>query len=156
MEELLKLLDPFLVLENINFEEDRISLYTKSTRTDVVCPYCKTTSNKVHSHYSRSFQDLPIQGNKVTIVLDNRKMFCQNPNCGHKTFAEKFSFLVHKSKKTIRLEDEIVRISQNISSVKAAKLLKKSVAMVGKSTICNILKKRIDYHQERASKEGLY
>ncbi|WP_157732415.1 transposase family protein [Thermoanaerobacterium sp. RBIITD] len=28
------------------------------------CPFCGHTSSKVHSHYKRSFQDLPMQGNK--------------------------------------------------------------------------------------------
>lgn len=142
MEELIKLLDPFLELESTAIKGDVIYLHVKSSRSDVVCPYCKSTSNKPHSHYQRSFQDLPIQGKKVIIVLDNRKMFCNNPECEHKTFAETFDFLLPKSKKSNRLTDEIINISLNVSSVTASEVLRKGIVDVGKSTICTLLKKR--------------
>lgn len=142
MEELLKLLDPFLELENAIFKGDVIYLYAKSSRIDVVCPYCRAASNKVHSRYQRSFQDLPIQGKKVIVVLDNRKMFCHNPECEHKTFAETFDFLSPKAKKSNRLADEIINISLNVSSVTASETLRSGIVDVGKSTICNLLKKR--------------
>ena len=142
MEELIKLLDPFLELESTVIKEDVIYLHVKSSRLDVVCPYCESTSNKAHSHYQRSFQDLPIQGKKVIIVLDNRKMFCNNPECGHKTFAETFDFLPHKAKKSNRLTDEIINISLNVSSVTASEILRRGIVNVGKSTICTLLKKR--------------
>jgi transposase len=142
MEELIKLLDPFLKLESTVIKDDVIYLHVKSFRLDVECPYCKSTSNKAHSHYQRSFQDLPIQGKKVIIVLENRKMFCYNPECGHKTFAETFDFLLPKAKKSNRLTDEIINISLNVSSVTASEILRKGTVDIGKSTICTLLKKR--------------
>jgi hypothetical protein len=51
------------------------------------------------------------------------------------------AFIKHKAKKTMRLENEIVRVSANVSSIAASKILKKQIANVGKSTICNLLKK---------------
>jgi transposase len=119
-----------------------ININVISVREEVVCPYCGKPSSKVHSHYKRSFQDLPMQGKKVKIILNNRKMFCNNPDCNHTTFAENFDFLPFKAKKTKRLDDEIVNISMNLSSLTAAKLLRNSVAYVGKSTVCGLLKKR--------------
>lgn len=152
MDELLRLLDPFLELENTIFKGDIIYLHAKSSRSDVLCPYCKSTSNKPHSHYQRSFQDLPIQGKKVIIVLENRKMFCNNPKCGHKTFAETFNFLSPKAKKSNRLKDEIINISLNVSSVTASDILRNRTVDVGKSTICNLLKKR--YSQDKQGKDN--
>jgi ribosome biogenesis GTPase A len=75
-------------------------------------------------------------------MLSNRKMLCYNTECNHTTFAESFDFLKFKAKKTKRLEDEIINISMNVSSLTATDLLKNSVENVGKSTICNLLKKR--------------
>jgi len=68
-------------------------------------------------------------------------MFCNNPNCNHTTFAERFDFISYKAKKTRRLEDEIIRLSINCSSIAASKIMGKNVVDVGKSTICNLLKK---------------
>ena len=133
-----------------------IYLYVKSSRTDVMCPYCKSTSDKPHSHYQRSFQDLPIQGKKVIIVLENRKMFCKNPECGHKTFAETFDFLQPKAKKSNRLTDEIINISLNVSSITASGILRSGTVNVGKSTICNLLKKRNSQYKQGKHNKGLH
>lgn len=141
MNELIKFLDPNLVLEKHEIIDDVITLYVKSSCVEATCPYCKSSSNKVHSHYARSFQDLPIQGKKTIIILNNRKMFCNNAGCEHTTFAETFDFLQYKAKKTDRLKDEIIRVSLRQSSMSASEYLMNSVANVKKSTICSYLKK---------------
>lgn len=141
MDEFIKLLDKSLEYVDHYILDDTIYIKVTSIRRNTLCPYCGTSTDKVHSHYERRFQDLPIQGKKVMIILNNRKMFCNNKGCDHKTFAETFDFLAFKSKKTIRLEDEIINISQNVSSVAAARIINTGIANVGKSTICNLLKK---------------
>lgn len=65
----------------------------------------------------------------------------QNPDCNLTAFAEPFSFLAQKGKKTRRLIDKIMPISLNTSSVSVSKTLRDGIAGVGKSTICNPLKK---------------
>ena len=81
-------------------------------------------------------------GMKSRIIIENRKMFCPNSECGHKTFAETFGFISPKAKKSRRLLEKIINVSLNVSSVNAADMLKDGIADVGKSTICNLLKKR--------------
>jgi len=50
-------------------------------------------------------------------------MFCNNPDCNHTTCAESFDFLKFKAEKTKRLENEIINISMNVSSLTAIDLL---------------------------------
>ncbi len=142
MDEFIKLLDKNLEYVNHEIVNDTCYITVISNCKEVKCPFCGQISSKVHSTYERTFQDLPIQGKKVTIILKNRKMFCNNPDCDHTTFAERFTFLNNKAKKTKRLEDEIARLSLNCSSTAASEILKKNTVDVGKSTICSILKKR--------------
>jgi len=142
MDEFIKLLN-----ENLDYVDHKIIdgvcyITVSSNRKAVNCPFCSKTSLRVHSTYKRTFQDLPIQGHKVIIILLNRKMFCDNPECDHTTFGERFEFLPSKAKKTHRLEDEIIRLSLNCSSTAASEILSKNVVDVGKSTICSLLKKR--------------
>jgi len=76
-----------------------------------------------------------MQDKKVIIISNNRKMFCNNPNCNHKTFAERFYFISSKGKKTKRLENNIINLSLNLSSIAASKHFKQIIANVCKSTI---------------------
>lgn len=142
MDEFIKLLDRHLDYIDHKIIDNTIYIKVVSNRESVCCRYCNTPSTKVHSHYNRSFQDLPMQGKKVEIIIKNRKMFCLNPDCGKRTFAETFDFLSYKAKKTHRLEKQIINISINVSSLAAEQILNNSIANIGKSTICNLLKKQ--------------
>ena len=142
MEELVKLLDESLEYIEHEIFDGIIYIQVASIHESAFCPYCGTESHRIHSRYERRFQDLPIQGKKVEIILNNRKYFCENPACTQKTFAESFSCLPFKGKRSKRLTEEIVRFSMEVSAVTASALLRKGVAKVGKSTICNLLKKQ--------------
>lgn len=142
MDEIIKMLGENLEYISHEIKDGTIFIYVASKREEAICPYCGQISVKVHSCYPRTFQDLPIQGKKVKIVLDNRKFFCKNEDCGHKTFAEGFPFLKRSATKTNRLQEEILSVSLNQSSISASQYLRKSCCTVGKSTICNLLKKR--------------
>ena len=141
MDEFIKILDKNVEYESHEIIEDTCYIKIKSTREYAKCPYCNSESKKVHSKYNRTIQDLPMQGKKVILIINNRKYRCLNAECGHKTFSERYEFLRDKSKKTRRIEEEIIRISLNCSSVAAAHLLSQSVVKVSKSTICELIKK---------------
>lgn len=142
MDEFIKELDQNLDYLEHEINADEIIIYVSSNRKSCNCPYCNSPSMRVHSCYAKSFQDLPIMGKKTKIMIENRKFFCDNPDCDFTTFAERFDFLVQNGKKTKRLIDKIVDVSLNTSSVAASKTLRNGIADVGKSTICNLLKKR--------------
>ena len=44
------------------------------TITELECPFCGRKTPKVHSIYEREIQDLPMQGKKVILLVDTRKM----------------------------------------------------------------------------------
>ena len=141
MEELLKLLDENLEYINHQTNIEEIQIKARSNLTESRCPYCGCLSSGVHSRALRKLKDLPIQGKKVNLILEIRKYFCINPECDWQTFAERFAFAEPRATKTNRLQDEILRVSLVQSSISASRYLKESVADVGKSTICNLLKK---------------
>ena len=141
MRDLLKLLDTNLRYINHTVINDEIHIKAKSRRKEAKCPYCNKPSANVHSQVNRTLKDLPIQGKKVKLILESKKYFCRNPDCTQTTFSERFSFFEPKATKTNRLQEEILRVSLNQSSIAASRYLRKSVADVGKSTICNLLKK---------------
>lgn len=142
MKELIKFLDKNLDYVSHEILKDTMYIHVISNRKTFRCPHCKTESKKIHSHYVKSFQDLPIQEKKVIIVLKNRKFFCENKECSNKTFSETFSCIDFKSKKSKRLVEYIVNTSIKLSTIDASKLLKINGVKVSKSTVHNLLKKK--------------
>jgi len=135
-------------LKYVSHESDgaNLKIHVKSTRAEAICPYCGIASNKVHSRYTRTLRDLPIQGKKVKLILAGKKYFCLNVGCRYKTFAEEFEFFEPNSKRTKRLQTEILRVALTQSSVSASKYLRNSVVDIGKSAICDMLKKERENH----------
>lgn len=156
MDEFIKELDKNLDYLEHEITADDVVIYVASNRKICTCPYCGTDSNRVHSSYEKSFQDLPIMGKKTKIVMENRKFFCDNADCRFTTFAERFDFLKQNGKKTKRLIDKIVDVSLNTSSIAASRVLRDGIADVGKSTVCSLLKKRYAGSREAARHKSLH
>lgn len=70
-----------------------------------------------------------------------RKFFNDNDKCNKKTPSERYIFLCKNAKKNIRLEENILYKSAQLSSVKALEGLKSNSIDVSKSSICTLLKK---------------
>lgn len=138
MNDIVKLLDVNLNYLEHTIAEAIIYIFIESILESDVCTFCGTLSSKIHNNYQRSFQDLPIQGKKVEIIINNRKIFCHNEDCEYTTFAQRFSFINYKSKKTKSLENEIIQLSLNCSSIIATKHLNKNAVKIGKSTVCHL------------------
>jgi len=156
MDELVKALDAELEYVRHELVGEMINIHVASTRKEARCPYCGFVSKRVHSHYERRFKDLPIQGRKVEIVIKNRKMFCLNKECNHRTFAESFECLGFKGKRSLRLTEEILKISLEVSSITASRLLGEGTAKVCKSTICDLLKKTGIRSEKGRSEKSLH
>ena len=141
MDELIRLLDENLRYDRYELNGEEIFIYAYSGREKAKCPYCGEISGQIHSRKMRTLKDLPIQGRKVKILLEQKKYFCMNIECMKKTFAERFDFYRPKATTTDRLQSEILRVALTQSSVAASRYLRTSIAEVSKSTICNMLKK---------------
>ena len=156
MKDIIEILDENLKYIEHQIDGDYIEVIVESRRDEVSCPDCRTLSSRIHSTYSRSFQDLPIQGKKVYIKIDNRKYFCDEQNCSNTTFAESFDCVKPKAKKSERLKNEIIKISVEISSNAASKILSEGVVDISKSTICDMLKKNNENDRQSKHQENLH
>ena len=141
MDELIKLLNQDYELVQYRIKDKVVVFHIQSSKKELVCPFCGSKSAWIHSTYQREIQDLPIQDKQVILFVDTRKMFCRNPDCTHKTFAEIHPFASAKAKKTERLQKNIIYTSAQLSSLNASKLLKSQNITACKSSICSLLKK---------------
>ncbi len=84
-EELIKDLDKKLTVKDVSRDEKDIYITCEMNTTQSKCPYCDEESDKIHSKYIRTINDLPIQNKGVKLILIARKFFCQIPaqqDCG--------------------------------------------------------------------------
>lgn len=96
-------------------------------------------TKQVHSKYQREVQDLPIQDGQVILLVNTRKIFCNNSEYLQKKFLRNIR-LLHQ-KKTVRLIKNIIYTSTQLSSLNASKLLKIENIAICKSSICDLIKK---------------
>lgn len=141
MDEFIKFLNQDYELVQYQIKDNVVVFTIQSSKTELACPFCGSKSIWVHSTYQREIQDLPMQDKQVILLVDTRKMFCKNPECAHKTFAEIHPFAAPKAQKTDRLLQNIIHTSAQLSSLNASRLLKSERIMACKSSICNLLKK---------------
>ena len=106
-----------------------------------ICPKCGEKSTIVYTKCIRKINDLPIGNMKAILELETYKLKCKNDNCATKVFSFRYSYIGSNCYKTKKLEDKILEVSTNLSSVKASKFLGKNIASVCKSSICNMIKK---------------
>ncbi len=142
LEELIKDLDKNLVMIENEKKENTIYIKCKMNTSQSKCPYCESLSNSIHSKYIRTVSDLPIQNNKVKLLIVVRKFFCSNPDCEYKTFGEKLNFIEPKSVKTNRLIEYINHIGLRDSSMDAVRTLGESGIKISSSTVLRIVKKK--------------
>ena len=156
MNDLVTTLDEDLEYVEHELFKETLVMRVRSTRASVRCPYCGMECSRVHSRHTRRFWDLPVMGHHCIIELEHRKMLCSNPACSHKTFTEPFVELPPYARRTKRLNDKIIDIVLDMSSVSATQQLRNGVCPIGKSTICREIQKRsIEPEKDRYTHIGI-
>jgi len=119
----------------------------KSKEEYKICPRCGEKTTTVQTKYIREINDLPIGDKKVILELETYKLKCKNDNCATKAFSSRYSYIGSNCYKTKRLENKILEVSTNLSSVKTSKFLGENNVEVCKSFICNMIKRNQNNNQ---------
>ena len=110
--ELIKELDKKLEVTKEEIIGGTMYIYCETKRQNTKCKYCSKESQSVHSTYTRTIADLPIQNYKVKLIITVKKYFCNNDKCNHRTFAETLEFVEKNAIRTKRLDDYINNTSR--------------------------------------------
>lgn len=95
---------------------------------------------RIHSHYRRTIQDLPIGEDTVLIDLIARKWFCDTPECTTKIFTERFDWLLPYSRRTERLTTVLRKLAFSTSCLSAEKVARAFHIQISHDTLLMILK----------------
>lgn len=141
LDELVKELDNKLVVTRKEIKDEIMYIYCETKKQSTKCKYCEEESENVHSVYTRTISDLPIQKYKVKLVITVKKYFCNNPKCNHTTFAEPLDFVEKNALRTKRLDEYIKEVGLKNSSIEARNQITNSHVEISNNTILRILKK---------------
>lgn len=77
----------------------------------VACPDCGRDSARTHSRYSRTLADAAVGGRPVVIGLSVRRLFCDGPGCGRRTFVEQVEGLTVRYQRRSPLLQHLVQMA---------------------------------------------
>ena len=127
-----------LILERMEMEEECLMITTISQK-ESSCPICKTTSNHVHSNYTREVADLPWAGFAVIITVKVHKFFCKEETCERQIFSQRFDGLAPHARRTGRQRDKLISIGMAAGGNVGSKLSKDLGLSISASTILRLL-----------------
>lgn len=110
-------------VEQLEASQEGMVLGVRSTAEDGNCPDCQTSSSRGHSRYQRTVTDLPVSGIPLTLQLQVRRFFCDNPDCGRQTFAEAAPDVAARSaRKTLRLTDLLTHLGFALGAAQGTRI----------------------------------
>jgi transposase len=104
------------------------------------CPSCKAESKRAHSYQDRKVRDLPILGESVTLLIAQKRYFCDSENCGIAIFTETTDFVSPYYQFTERCRAYMLKVTSLVSSEAASKILAYQGIRVSGDTLLNMLK----------------
>lgn len=135
MKDYLKELDAGLVYIKHVIENGILKIYCESS---------PVPDKPIHSRQERIVRDLPYGEHKVELHIIAKKYFNPDPTTKKRTIAERFEFVDGRGRRTKRLEEWLVRMSAQMSSIGLERLVRKQVVDISDSTIIRIVKKNIE------------
>jgi transposase len=103
--------------------QHQIRLTVRTLGASSRCPGCQCLSHRIHSHYQRQLADLPWSDYQVSLQLQTRKFFCDNPACQRKIFTERFaSVALPWARCTVRLNRQLSQIGLIVGGQAGARL----------------------------------
>lgn len=78
-----------LEVTEIEVIDEVLIITAASTQIRPCCPLCGTAARRVHSRYCRQVADPPCGGQRVRVLVQVRKYFCEMMACARKIFVER-------------------------------------------------------------------
>ena len=133
-----------LTIEGLSVHNGAIVFSVRTIAGSAACPCCGWFSERLHSRDRRTLLDLPWQGNAVKMVLTVRKLFCDNPDCKRRVFAERLPMVAARyARKTARLADALRELAYLAGGEAAARIAQAFGLCVSPGALLYCLKRPI-------------
>ncbi len=135
-----RLLPTGLRVAHITVDREGLILVSEPEADSVRCPLCNSSSERVHSRYSRTVSDLPWRGITVTVKVRARKFFCDDDSCERRIFCERLPEVSAHARKTARLDGALLAIVMELGGRAGARLAAQLGLLVGRDALLSRVK----------------
>lgn len=104
-------------------DEDNITIFTKSTVHEDICPCCGKKVTQLHNTYHRKLQTTPIRGKTTYFDVNAYKFKCTNDECDRKVVTQNLPFASPSQHRTDDLNCLILAMSMFVSNEGTSKIL---------------------------------
>ena len=105
------------------------------------CPLCSKRSKRVHSRYQRTLADLPWGEHAVTVLLNVRRLFCDNTRCKRNIFAERLPDVAAPwARKTVRLAGRLTAVGLALGGAAGTRLGSKLGLGASRNTLLRLVR----------------
>ena len=129
-----------VVVENAEVAGGRLCIWARTRAETAACPWCGRSSARVHSRYERRLADAAVGGRRVVIRLRVRRLFCDDPGCARRTFAEQVPGLATRyARKTVLLAGVLQSVAVALAGRAGARLARALPAAASRSTLLRLV-----------------
>jgi transposase len=133
---------PGFSIDQIDIQAEVVILLTHVPASEAACPLCHHPARRVHSHYSRTLQDLPCGTRSLRLLITVRRFFCDCTDCPRKIFAERLPELTSVyARRTTRNKERLAELGFLLGGKAAAALSAQIGLESSRMTILRILRK---------------
>lgn len=128
-----------LHVDELTLDPFGLSLLTRTTAAQTVCPTCGHPSSRVHSRYWRTLQDLPWQDQAVTWRIQIRRFRCSH--CPGRVFVERIpGWMGSKARRTTRMAEAQTEIGMVLGGEAGARLSRRLGMPVSGDTVLRLIR----------------
>ena len=113
-----------LVIEDIEGAGEVIFVRARTRDGAVACPGCGTETGRVHGYHERTAADVPVDGRRVLVRVQVRRMRCPALDCKVQTFREQVPGILDRYQRRIsRLTVQVSAVAHGLAGRASARLL---------------------------------
>ena len=138
------IIPPGFAVEGSSMTDDSTTIGVRSTSTSSHCPSCGMASGRVHSHYRRQINDLPLAGRSVKLIATVRRFRCEAVRCGQSIFAERFAdgIVGPWARRTGRLDGLVHHLGLALGGRPAASFARRLMLPISNDTLLRVVRRR--------------
>ncbi|HEX6075872.1 MAG TPA: ISL3 family transposase [Micromonosporaceae bacterium] len=131
-----------LRLDRVWLKGVRVRIEARTSAGRAGCPDCGALSVRVHSRYVRHLSDTSVGGREVTLALTVRRLFCDQPGCGRKTFAEQVPGLTFRhGRRTGPAAGVVESVAMALGGRAGARLVDRLAVPASRMTLLRIIRR---------------